>query len=46
MEIKGYFYFDCVIYNKQNIFVSAFKGAQALDIRDRVIYTERSHLGW
>ncbi len=23
-----------------------FKGAQAWDIRDRVIYTERSHLGW
>jgi len=24
----------------------SLKGAQAWDIRDRVIYTERSHLGW
>ncbi len=26
--------------------LGTFKGAQAWDIRDRVIYTERSHLGW
>ncbi len=35
----------CRIVDLTSTFIF-FKGAQAWDIRDRVIYTERSHLGW